>query len=100
MEITIENRNLIYTKAKELYLKEQSKELLPNGGLCSAIIMAASDLGYKFSSVHDSDFHNSFPELMKLKPKKVSIDYFWWPRKSKRLRLNRFDTMIEQTSKK
>ena len=100
MEITIENRNLIYTKAKELYLKKQYNKIVPDGGLCWAISQAAEDLGYNFPSVHDSDFHNSFPELMKLKPKKADIDCFWWPIKNKRLRLNRFDTMIEQTSKK
>lgn len=100
MGITIKNRNLIYTKAKELYLKEQSIKKLPDGGLCWAISQAAEDLGYNFPSVHSSDFHKSFPELMKLKPKKANIDCFWWSIKSKRLRLNCFDTMIEQTSKK
>lgn len=100
MKITIKNRNLIYTKAKELYLNEQSKRVLPNGGLCWAIKQTAKDLGYIFSSVCDSDFHNSFPELMKLKPKNSGKNDFWWPLKSKRLRLNRFDTMIEQTSEK
>ena len=100
MEITIKNRNLIYTKAKELYLKEQYNKRVPDGGLCWAISQAAEDLGYNFPSVHSSDFHKSFPELMKLKPKNRGKNEFWWSLKSKRLRLNCFDTMIEQTSKK
>jgi len=100
MKIPIEKRHLIYTKAKELYLNEQSKRKMPSAGMCWAIFITASDLGYEFSSVHSSEFHDSFPELMKLKPKKAYLFAFWWPKQSKRLRLNRFDTIIEQTNKK
>jgi hypothetical protein len=100
METAIEKRHLIYTKAKELYLNEQSKRKKPSAGMCWAILMTACDLGYEFSSVHSSEFRDSFPELMKLKPKKADLDDFWWPKQSKILRLNRFDTIIEQTNKK
>ena len=92
-------RNEIYRKAKEIYIFEINgvpKDEI-DFGMCYAVRKAAIKLGYQSMSVNSDIFNDSFPELIKLKPKHASINSFWWERKSTRLRINRFNKIIEQT---
>ena len=98
--IPIDKRNLLYKKAKELYIERIKKDKDPECGLCWAIREATILMGYGEYSVNSDEFKNLFPELMKCKPKRAPQYGFWWKTKMTKVRLKYFSLMIEETENK
>ena len=99
-KITISKRNLIYKKAKDLYIERIKLNENPECGLCWAIREATKLMGYGEYSVLSYEFKKMFPELMKCKPEDAKDNEFWWETKNTKVRLECFSFMIEETEKK
>ena len=104
--IPIDKRNLVYKKAKDLYIERIKfiERIKLNGnpecGLCWAIREATFLMGYGLYSVKSNEFKKLFPELMKCKPEDAKDNEFWWETKNTKVRLECFSFMIEETEKK
>ena len=99
-KITISKRNLIYKKAKDIYIERIKLNENPECGLCWGIREATILMGYGEYSVHSYEFKKMFPELMKCKPKRAPQYGFWWKTKMTKVRLKYFSLMIEETENK
>lgn len=91
-----EDRNIIYTQAKEMYLKDIKEGAF--FGMCMEI-SCASMFHYRIN-IQAVEVPKHFPEMEKLRVKFASTkkqNGLWWDRSETKVRLQMFDYLIKIT---